>query len=86
MTIDGTHDQVEAITLAQTIVVPNARRIEQVGAPLDLHHQPAKLFIAGFIGSPQMNLRTSEVRHTRFVPPDGSRTVRIQVGHSREEG
>jgi multiple sugar transport system ATP-binding protein len=60
-----THDQVEAMTLAQTIVVLNAGRVEQVGAPLELYHRPANLFVAGFIGSPQMNLWTSEVRQAR---------------------
>jgi len=51
-----THDQVEAMTLADRIVVLNAGRIEQVGTPLELYHRPANLFVAGFIGSPQMNL------------------------------
>ena len=50
-----THDQVEAMTLADKIVVLNAGRIEQVGTPLELYHRPANLFVAGFIGSPQMN-------------------------------
>ncbi|MEJ1160559.1 ABC transporter ATP-binding protein [Prosthecomicrobium sp. N25] len=51
-----THDQVEAMTLADKIVVLNAGRIEQVGTPLDLYRAPANLFVAGFIGSPRMNL------------------------------
>lgn len=51
-----THDQVEAMTLADRIVVFNAGRIEQVGKPLELYHNPANLFVAGFIGSPKMNL------------------------------
>ncbi|MBX7134999.1 MAG: sn-glycerol-3-phosphate ABC transporter ATP-binding protein UgpC [Fimbriimonadaceae bacterium] len=50
-----THDQVEAMTLADRIVVLNAGRIEQVGTPLELYRRPANLFVAGFIGSPQMN-------------------------------
>ena len=50
-----THDQVEAMTLADRIVVMNAGRIEQVGTPLELYNRPANLFVAGFIGSPQMN-------------------------------
>lgn len=50
-----THDQVEAMTLASKIVVLNAGRIEQIGAPIDLYRHPANLFVAGFIGSPQMN-------------------------------
>jgi len=51
-----THDQVEAMTLADKIVVLNAGRIEQVGSPLDLYRAPKNLFVAGFIGSPKMNL------------------------------
>ena len=51
-----THDQVEAMTMADKIVVLNAGRIEQVGSPLDLYHKPANIFVAGFIGSPKMNL------------------------------
>ena len=50
-----THDQVEAMTLANRIVVLSAGRIEQVGAPLELYNRPANLFVAGFIGSPKMN-------------------------------
>ncbi len=50
-----THDQVEAMTLADKIVVLNAGRIEQVGAPMDLYNKPANEFVAGFIGSPRMN-------------------------------
>ena len=56
-----THDQVEAMTLADRIVVLNAGRIEQIGAPLDLYNHPANRFVAGFIGSPRMN----------FVPAAG---------------
>ncbi|MCA3485996.1 MAG: ABC transporter ATP-binding protein [Rhodobacter sp.] len=51
-----THDQVEAMTMADKIVVVNQGRIEQVGSPLDLYRAPANLFVAGFIGSPKMNL------------------------------
>ena len=50
-----THDQVEAMTLADRIVVLNNGRIEQVGTPMELYHSPANLFVAGFIGSPKMN-------------------------------
>jgi multiple sugar transport system ATP-binding protein len=50
-----THDQVEAMTMADKIVVLNAGRIEQVGTPLDLYRSPANRFVAGFIGSPKMN-------------------------------
>ncbi len=51
-----THDQVEAMTLADKIVVLQAGHIEQVGSPLDLYNHPANIFVAGFIGSPRMNL------------------------------
>lgn len=50
-----THDQVEAMTLADKIVVLREGRIEQVGRPLDLYASPANQFVAGFIGSPKMN-------------------------------
>jgi multiple sugar transport system ATP-binding protein len=50
-----THDQVEAMTMADKIVVLEAGRIAQVGAPLELYHYPRNRFVAGFIGSPQMN-------------------------------
>ncbi|MDQ1846655.1 ATP-binding cassette domain-containing protein [Gemmobacter fulvus] len=51
-----THDQVEAMTLADRIVVLRAGKVEQVGAPMELYNNPANTFVAGFIGSPQMNL------------------------------
>jgi multiple sugar transport system ATP-binding protein len=57
-----THDQVEAMTLAQRIVVLNGGRIEQVGTPQEVYHHPANLFVAGFIGSPAMNLIPASLR------------------------
>ena len=57
-----THDQVEAMTLADRIVVLNAGRIEQIGAPLDLYHRPDNLFVAGFLGAPPMNFIEGEVQ------------------------
>jgi sn-glycerol 3-phosphate transport system ATP-binding protein len=51
-----THDQVEAMTLAQRMIVMNAGRVEQIGAPLEVYARPASTFVAGFIGSPPMNL------------------------------
>ena len=56
-----THDQVEAMTLADKIVVLNSGSIEQVGTPLELYHHPVNLFVAGFIGSPKMNFFETEV-------------------------
>src|SRR5690606_30615537 len=54
-TVYVTHDQVEAMTMADQIVVMRAGNVEQVGAPLDLYDRPANKFVAGFIGSPSMN-------------------------------
>ena len=56
-----THDQIEAMTLADRIVVLRAGRIEQVGAPLELYNRPANLFVAGFIGAPRMNLLPARI-------------------------
>jgi multiple sugar transport system ATP-binding protein len=64
-TIYVTHDQVEAMTLANKIVVLNHGRVEQVGSPLDLYHRPANLFVAGFIGSPRMNFLAARVEAAR---------------------
>lgn len=60
-TIYVTHDQVEAMTLADRVVVMNHGVIEQVGAPHDLYHNPATQFVAGFIGSPSMNFLSCRV-------------------------
>ena len=56
-----THDQVEAMTMADRIVVLRAGKVEQVGAPLDLYNRPANRFVAGFIGSPRMNFLEGRV-------------------------
>jgi len=61
-----THDQVEAMTLAEKIVVLNDGRIEQLGSPRDLYSRPANLFVAGFIGSPRMNFLKVKVVESRF--------------------
>jgi len=55
-TIYVTHDQIEAMTMADKIVVMHDGRVEQIGAPLDLYDRPDNLFVAGFIGSPAMNM------------------------------
>lgn len=78
-----THDQVEAMTLAQRIVVMNAGRIEQIGSPMELYNDPANAFVAGFIGSPQMNFL-----HSRALGANGA-TYGIRPEHiaiSREKG
>jgi multiple sugar transport system ATP-binding protein len=59
-----THDQVEAMTLGQKIVVFNGGRIEQVGTPFDLYERPANKFVAGFLGSPRMNFLTAQLAGT----------------------
>jgi multiple sugar transport system ATP-binding protein len=60
-TVYVTHDQVEAMTLAERIVVLNGGRVEQVGSPLELYARPDNLFVAGFIGSPRMNFVSGEL-------------------------
>jgi multiple sugar transport system ATP-binding protein len=71
-----THDQVEAMTLADKIVVLNKGRVEQVGRPLDLYNKPASLFVAGFIGSPQMNFLNGD-----FAAQRGATTVGLRPEH-----
>jgi multiple sugar transport system ATP-binding protein len=69
-----THDQVEAMTLADKIVVLNAGRIEQIGGPMELYNAPANEFVAGFIGSPKMNFvdgaRLGETAKTIGIRPE----------------
>ena len=65
-TVYVTHDQVEAMTMADRIVVMNAGRVEQIGAPLDLYDRPANIFVAGFIGSPAMNIVGGTFTDTGF--------------------
>ncbi|MBP7002071.1 ABC transporter ATP-binding protein [Amaricoccus sp.] len=60
-----THDQVEAMTLADKIVVLRAGEVMQVGSPLELYHNPANQFVAGFLGSPKMNFLDVEVKEAR---------------------
>jgi len=79
-----THDQVEAMTMADKIVVLNAGNIEQVGSPMDLYNRPANLFVAGFIGSPRMNFVTGEAAKPWNAPTVGIRPEHIRL--SRETG
>jgi multiple sugar transport system ATP-binding protein len=69
-----THDQIEAMTLADRIVAMNAGLVQQVGSPLDLYDRPANLFVAGFIGSPAMNMLggTYRAADQAFVAHDSS--------------
>ncbi len=66
-----THDQVEAMTMADTIVVMRSGRIEQIGKPLELYDNPANRFVAQFIGSPAMNMLRAECRGGRLLLPGG---------------
>ncbi len=70
-TIYVTHDQIEAMTMADKIVVLHDGVVEQVGAPLDLYDRPANLFVAGFIGSPAMNVINGHLQGDGFVVDAG---------------
>jgi multiple sugar transport system ATP-binding protein len=73
-TVYVTHDQIEAMTMADKIVVMHAGLVEQIGAPLDLYDRPDNLFVAGFIGSPAMNFLRGTVRangSAQFEGPGG---------------
>ncbi|GAP35317.1 sn-glycerol-3-phosphate import ATP-binding protein UgpC [Piscinibacter sakaiensis] len=67
-----THDQVEAMTLAHRMIVMNAGRIEQIGTPEEVYRRPATPFVAGFIGSPPMNLLTGRASGTAFACGDAT--------------
>jgi sn-glycerol 3-phosphate transport system ATP-binding protein len=82
-----THDQVEAMTLANRMIVMNAGRAEQIGAPMEVYENPASIFVAGFIGSPAMNFLPGRVSAGRvelgdnlFVPLPAERTERTEEG------
>ena len=71
-TIYVTHDQIEAMTMADKIVVLRDGVVEQIGSPLDLYDEPANLFVAGFIGSPSMNIIEGRIRAVRRRRPPSS--------------
>ncbi|WP_421726191.1 ABC transporter ATP-binding protein [Bauldia sp.] len=81
-----THDQVEAMTMADRIVVLRNGEVEQIGTPLDLYERPDNRFVAGFIGSPRMNMLTAMVRDvtdgTALIVLDGgdNSALRVEVG------
>ncbi len=70
-----THDQAEAMTLADQIVVMNERRIQQVGTPMEIYARPANAFVARFVGSPAMTLLPAEL-----LPGDGFARLRLAGG------
>ena len=85
-TVYVTHDQVEAMTLADRVVVMNHGRIEQIGTPNELYHKPATRFVAGFIGSPAMNFmpcRLEEVGGKTAYPPDRPHRLPAAAGPRR---
>ncbi|HVO03602.1 MAG TPA: sn-glycerol-3-phosphate ABC transporter ATP-binding protein UgpC [Candidatus Cybelea sp.] len=82
-----THDQIEAMTLADRIVAMNAGLVQQVGSPLDLYDRPANLFVAGFIGSPAMNMfrGTYRANAPAVIAADAS-AIPLGRGYQVEEG
>jgi multiple sugar transport system ATP-binding protein len=84
-TIYVTHDQIEAMTMADKIVVMNEGLVEQIGDPLELYDSPDNLFVAGFIGSPAMNMLPGQIQangSAAFVTDAGRRLPISQVGPS----
>src|SRR5262249_15426304 len=77
--IHVTHDQGQAMTMADKIVVLNAGKIEQYGSPLELYEKPANLFVAGFIGSPKMNFISGEAAQQRRAATIGVRPEHLRV-------
>jgi multiple sugar transport system ATP-binding protein len=75
-TVYVTHDQIEAMTMGDTIVVLRDGVVQQAGAPLEVYDRPANLFTAGFIGSPAMNILDAEV----YAAGDGQRVLRLAPG------
>ena len=82
-TIYVTHDQVEAMTMADKIVVMRDGIIEQMGSPLDLYDRPQNVFVAGFIGSPSMNFIKGKMDGSTFVTDDGVEAAGAQGRSAR---
>ncbi len=77
-----THDQIEAMTMADRIVVMNAGNIEQIGSPLELYDKPVNQFVAGFLGSPTMNFLKGAVQQNdgkSFFVPNGDHKININL-------
>src|SRR5579872_5338841 len=78
-TVYVTHDQVEAMTMADKIVVMHDGIVEQIGAPLDLYDRPANQFVAGFIGSPAMNMIKGRIRNNGSASFEGPAGVKFSL-------
>ncbi|HMO29873.1 sn-glycerol-3-phosphate ABC transporter ATP-binding protein UgpC [Enterovirga sp.] len=85
-TVYVTHDQIEAMTMADRIVVMHDGNVEQIGAPLDLYDNPANLFVAGFIGSPAMNFIPGKLGSGNEFVADGGFTVPLSRRPSGQDG
>jgi multiple sugar transport system ATP-binding protein len=81
-TVYVTHDQIEAMTMADKIVVMHDGRVEQIGPPLELYDRPQNLFVAGFIGSPAMNFLRGRIEGEQFVTEGG---MRLPLGSAPPE-
>jgi multiple sugar transport system ATP-binding protein len=79
-TIYVTHDQTEAMTMADRVVVLRSGRIEQEGSPLELYDRPANIFVAGFIGSPAMTMLPARVEAGRLMLEDGTQVAAVAAG------
>ena len=84
-TVYVTHDQIEAMTMADRIVVMHDGVIEQIGTPLELYDRPANLFVATFIGSPAMNVISGKLSGGSFVADDGTR-IPLPIAAGGSEG
>src|SRR5262245_36481640 len=78
-TVYVTHDQIEAMTMADRIVVMHDGLVEQIGAPLELYDRPRNLFVAGFIGSPAMNFLNGKIRANGALAFEGESGVRLPL-------
>jgi ABC-type sugar transport system ATPase subunit len=85
-TLYVTHDQAEAMTLADRVVVLNAGRVEQIGAPMTLYREPANTFVAGFLGSPRINLLPGAWLGEPQVPTLGVRPEHLQAAPAGAPG
>ena len=84
-TVYVTHDQIEAMTMADKIVVMNGGNVEQIGAPLELYDHPVNLFVAGFIGSPAMNFLKGKIAGGAFQSDSGT-TLPLPAGPDGSDG